>query len=142
MVKRAREHEELRPYRRRPGRAGRHVGALGALRFAGDHNRTRREHSQIARTARRRETRVEQLAALGLRRTVSAARQTASLLLQTLRTRCAARSQAGRDKEGFAQGDGRSCPRRRAIDGNVSTKMSVKFHAPSVTCCKFLTRDT
>ena len=46
------KHQKLRAHRRRSRCASRYMGALGALRFAGDRNRTRREHSQVATTAR------------------------------------------------------------------------------------------
>ena len=74
-------------------------------------------------TSRRGEAGIEQLAAFGLWRAVSAARQTASLFLQTLRARRDAGSQARRDQKRFTQGDGRPRPRRRPVDGDVSEEI-------------------
>ena len=119
------KHQKLRAHRRRSRRAGGHLGALGALRFAGDHDWTRREdcpsRRQLPGGAKQG---LNDLAAPGLRRAVSAARQTASLFLQTLRARHDARPETRPDEEGFAQGDGRPRPRRGAVDGDVSKTLS------------------
>src|ERR1017187_4931468 len=96
---RARKHQKLRAHRRRSRRARRHVGALGALRPATEYDRTSGRRGQNAIHCRQCEAGIEQLAAPGLWRAVSATRQTASLFFQTLRARYDARPQARRDEE-------------------------------------------
>ena len=87
---------------------------------------------------------IEQLAAPGLWRAVSAARQAASLFLQTLRARRDARPETRPDEEGFAQSDGRPRPRRRAVDGDLSEKMKHRtsnIERPTSNDCHVATLD-
>src|SRR5208337_707945 len=94
-------------------------------RLAAGRRRPFRRGPEIAGAGQRREAGRERLQTDWLWRAVSAARQAAPLLFQTVRAGHEARSQARPHEKGFTQGDGGPCPRRRSIDGNVS-KMKTK----------------
>src|SRR6266576_2903011 len=100
------------------------MGALGAFRFAADHDRVGRRRAQNPAPAWRRETGAERFQTPRLRRAVSAPRQAASLLLQTLCARHITRSQTGSDQARYRNRNEGSRPRRRAVDGDVSEEIA------------------
>src|SRR5258708_707509 len=82
---------------RRSRRAGRIMGALGDLRFAGRYERTPRGRRKNGGFAQRRQTRRERFSQARLQRPLPASRVRAPLLLQNLRTRRADQSQTTGD---------------------------------------------
>src|SRR5213082_87387 len=126
-------NRELCAHRRRPRRAGRDVGSLGAVQPARHHCRAARERRQ-SRDARpgRRAPGAQRLPTPWVRRTVPAAGSRAPLFLQAVRARCHAAAATRRPAERHRGGDAGSHARHGPARGDLRAAEAMRLTLAAV----------